>query len=173
MESPWIYFAQDTHTQVIKIGKSADPFWRVGSLQTASPYTIALLGCVQGGHDIERKLHRRFRKYRLRREWFSRDISAKVKMLLARRGSPLPPVVLADWDSPTITIEKATDLLGLAPDLPQWVVKYDVPTIKCTNGLVFAREVMQAFFHTNIRTENEDYALLRAHILKKKLTVAA
>lgn len=75
-----IYFAQDTHTDHIKIGVAEDIKKRISQLQTGNPNEIRVLlmiGCPNGqtGYRerdlaIERELHHRFARYRVSGEWF-------------------------------------------------------------------------------------------------------
>lgn len=57
----------------IKIGYSIDPKKRLKSLQTASPVKLKLVKAIPGNRDTERNLHRRFKKYRIRGEWFKSE----------------------------------------------------------------------------------------------------
>ncbi len=68
-----VYFIQDTHTGNIKIGYAADPQARLATLQTGCPSTLILLGSIPGGLEGERALHSRFRKHRVRGEWYRPD----------------------------------------------------------------------------------------------------
>jgi Meiotically up-regulated gene 113 len=68
-----IYFVQcDNADAYIKIGWTSDdtPLTRLGSLQSACPYKLRLLGVVDGDCDAEYRLHFRFITARVRGEWF-------------------------------------------------------------------------------------------------------
>ena len=57
--------------ELVKIGFTAgDPRKRCAQLQVGSPHPLALLGAIPGTRATERRLHRRFAKYRVSREWF-------------------------------------------------------------------------------------------------------
>lgn len=65
-----IYFVREPATRTIKIGFAENPFRRFVALQTACPYELTLIGVIPGGRAGEAELHRRFKKYRVRGEWF-------------------------------------------------------------------------------------------------------
>lgn len=65
------YFIQNSITKEIKIGKSKNITNRLKSLQTNSPHTLELLGYIED--DIEIELHRKFKKYNVKNEWFLPD----------------------------------------------------------------------------------------------------
>jgi hypothetical protein len=57
----------------VKIDKTTgDPSARISTLQTGCPYPISLLAHILGGQTKEFELHRKFSKYRVRKngEWF-------------------------------------------------------------------------------------------------------
>lgn len=109
-EKCWVYFIQETMTQCIKIGSSVYPRQRINGLQAGNPYQLVYLGCVFGGSDLERELHRHFHKHRMMREWFSREIASSVKRYIAKNGNPAPAILLADYFEPTITIAQAASI---------------------------------------------------------------
>lgn len=67
----------------LKIGRSIDPASRVASMQTGNPAPLELLGCVRGGAELEKSLHRLFGPLRQGGEWFiyTDDIEALVGCL--------------------------------------------------------------------------------------------
>jgi hypothetical protein len=68
-----IYFIRAVNSGTIKIGVSNDPKRRLESMQTGSPEPLELLGILPGGVDEERRLHGRFKAYRIHGEWFRGD----------------------------------------------------------------------------------------------------
>ena len=67
----WVYFLQSLAGGPIKIGCSAtDPEQRLRGLQIGSATPFVCIGLTWGEEDLERKLHRRFDKERIRGEWF-------------------------------------------------------------------------------------------------------
>ena len=66
-----IYFIQSGDDGPIKIGQAQDVFRRLSGLQVASPETLKVIGVIEGvSPKHEKRLHRRFAKYRIRGEWF-------------------------------------------------------------------------------------------------------
>jgi Meiotically up-regulated gene 113 len=66
-----IYFARSGNA--VKIGFTASHAWlRTKNLQTACPGEITIIRAVEGGKDVEDRLHKQFADRRLRRrgEWF-------------------------------------------------------------------------------------------------------
>lgn len=66
-----IYFLQQGDGGPIKIGYTTDLLARIDTLQTGSPYELKLILCFRGFTQTERELHAKFRKDRMRGEWFS------------------------------------------------------------------------------------------------------
>ncbi len=66
----YVYFVEAVGTGLVKIGLSADPMKRVGSLRIACPVDIVVRAIVPGDRDLERSLHRRFAQHWARGEWF-------------------------------------------------------------------------------------------------------
>lgn len=72
--SSYVYAISDGTN--VKIGKSNNPHKRRDSLQTSNSkvlYVIATFNCTNQieAFKLEKKLHSKFSKYRLNREWFS------------------------------------------------------------------------------------------------------
>ncbi len=65
-----IYFIQCEDNGLIKIGFSNDIEKRFNSLRTQSPARLKLLKHMEGGVELEAKLHNKFKKYRHHGEWF-------------------------------------------------------------------------------------------------------
>lgn len=55
---------------LIKIGFSIDPQLRLEKMQCGSPIPLKLLATTNGGHKLEKVLHKRFAKDRQHGEWF-------------------------------------------------------------------------------------------------------
>ncbi len=68
-----VYFLQQGDGGPIKIGIAEGTRLdrRLKQLQTASPLPLRLLGIIEGGSDLERRLHEKFAGCRLEGEWFS------------------------------------------------------------------------------------------------------
>lgn len=67
----WVYFIACGETMRVKIGyTTGSPYDRLKSLQTGSPTMLVLMALQRGGPDVERQLHKKFEKHRVRGEWF-------------------------------------------------------------------------------------------------------
>jgi hypothetical protein len=79
-----VYFIQSEETCAIKIGTSANPLDRLADLQTAHDSKLHLLGTTT--KYAEAALHKRFRRFRKRGEWFSPE--PPLLIFLAKIGIP-------------------------------------------------------------------------------------
>jgi Meiotically up-regulated gene 113 len=68
-----VYIVRCTGTGRVKIGYSAQPYFRADRLSTSSPYPLELLRLVPGDRTVERLFHRTFAAQRAHREWFTFD----------------------------------------------------------------------------------------------------
>src|SRR5262245_47298256 len=66
----FVYFIRSGTAGPIKIGVADDPRERVVKLQIGNPEELTLLAYMPGGTALEARLHRRFRRSRIRGEWF-------------------------------------------------------------------------------------------------------
>lgn len=66
----YVYLAQNTKTKSYKIGFSMNPESRIQTLNSASDTKIELLFYCAGVIQDEKKLHSKFKNYRLNSEWF-------------------------------------------------------------------------------------------------------
>lgn len=55
----------------IKIGYTENPTQRISDIQVSSPYKINVLLLINGTVRYEKLIHKKFKPYRLRGEWFS------------------------------------------------------------------------------------------------------
>ncbi len=68
---PHVYIAHDAIDNLIKIGTSGNYVLRLKSIGTQKRRTLNLLGMMQGGHSIERQVHKLFSGHLANgREWF-------------------------------------------------------------------------------------------------------
>jgi hypothetical protein len=65
-----VYVIRETGSRLVKIGYSADVTKRHKSLQTSNPNALELLWHTPGDRDLEDALKERFKKRRVRGEWF-------------------------------------------------------------------------------------------------------
>jgi len=83
-----IYFIQCGNT--IKIGITSDVEKRLNDLQVANPVKLKVLLTLRGTNQDERILHRRFRKYLIRGEWYKKckALDDEIKQLKKTREIP-------------------------------------------------------------------------------------
>lgn len=79
-----VYFVQAGPDGHVKIGtvKASNLSDRVMKIQVCTPYRVKLLATIVGGRFEEQKLHRRFKKFHVRGEWFT--YSEELRKFLAR-----------------------------------------------------------------------------------------
>ena len=83
MNLGFIYFIQESETERIKIGFSEKhPQGRLESFQTGNSNKLVLLGYIEGTQADETRLHREFKKerIRIRNEWFEPSPQLKKKI---------------------------------------------------------------------------------------------
>lgn len=93
---PWyVYFfpERDKENPAIKIGFSRDPIGRLKTLQTGHPNKIGcegwyLLPTQRMAREYEKELHKHFKKYRIRGEWFKYNDEIKnfIQTLLFKKN---------------------------------------------------------------------------------------
>lgn len=66
-----IYLILCEQTETCKIGFSNNPEKRIKELQTSNPYQLSLISVIEGDINLEKQLHSRFRKFKIKGEWFS------------------------------------------------------------------------------------------------------
>lgn len=70
MTQTFIYAIYNEFENIIKIGFSNDPVRRLDQLQTSLVHRLDLLLTFVGTSELETKIHRQLKKYRLKGEWF-------------------------------------------------------------------------------------------------------
>jgi hypothetical protein len=84
-----VYFIRCTETNRIKIGFTAGPLEaRFANIQTANASDLVLIGSLPGTRALEDELKRRFRKDRIRGEWFC--LSRELFVFICREVPPHP-----------------------------------------------------------------------------------
>ena len=68
-KQPYVYFVQN-EDGFIKIGFTRHIKSRLVRMQIDNCMKVKLIGKMKGGRDLEMKLHRKFKQYRKRGEWF-------------------------------------------------------------------------------------------------------
>lgn len=85
-----IYFMMiDVPNSPVKIGYAANHERRKKDLQSALPWTVTTIAWEPGDEVREGSLHRRFRQYRVKNEWFrlEGELREYVVELMAKCGT--------------------------------------------------------------------------------------
>lgn len=91
-----VYFIRDTNKPEVKIGYSHDPARRLRKLEKETRRTLQLLGTIYGGYAEEQALHRQFKDFNIRGEWFRLE-GALVQFIGRKRPpKPKPPKPLSE-----------------------------------------------------------------------------
>jgi hypothetical protein len=69
-QQTYVYFIQEGPQGNIKIGMSNDPIARMQSIQRSHARQLELLGVIEGGLNLEKRLHKQFKDNWVRYEWF-------------------------------------------------------------------------------------------------------
>jgi Meiotically up-regulated gene 113 len=79
-----VYFIHCPAFKAIKIGFGIDAAKRLVTFQIGCPAELVLIGICQGGSVRESKIHQRFRRHRIRGEWFraTSDVMSYVTRLI-------------------------------------------------------------------------------------------
>lgn len=72
----YVYVITDQHWNM-KVGVSNNPQQRKLQLQTATPDKLYLRGWVVGDEQLEREIHNKLEKHRIKGEWFKFNGEAK------------------------------------------------------------------------------------------------
>jgi hypothetical protein len=104
-----VYFLR-SESGKIKIGVTAHIKRRLGQYRTHASESVELIGCIPGGIEVEKSIHRELSEHRLNGEWFSpsADVMRKIDGLLAAGISP--PV--ETQKEPDYYTKKAVDWCG-------------------------------------------------------------
>jgi hypothetical protein len=66
----YVYLIGSTDSPLVKIGRTNNLQKRLGDIQRMGPVPLEVLWCLEGGHELEKALHRHLRKRRKHGEWF-------------------------------------------------------------------------------------------------------
>lgn len=74
----YVYFIHNEDSMAVKIGRAKNVQRRLATLQTSSPSDLKLLGVIKTessrcAMELEESLHKKFKKSRIRGEWFHLD----------------------------------------------------------------------------------------------------
>jgi DNA-binding XRE family transcriptional regulator len=81
-----VYFIQMGAGGPVKIGYTTDLAKRIESLNCGSPHALTVLGTIPGTTAVERALHKLFKPYRMRLEWFE-PAAEVVEWIRANNGN--------------------------------------------------------------------------------------
>jgi len=65
-----IYLIKCDKTNTCKIGYASNPENRLSQLQVGNPFSLEIVSIIDGDIPLEKELHKKFDKYRLKGEWF-------------------------------------------------------------------------------------------------------
>ena len=94
-----VYFIQSG--EYVKVGYTANLKSRYKQYVTENPNPVYLLATINGGYDIERKIHKQLKDYKHRGEWFVYTDIVKQKIALIIKENALnvePPRAKAKRD---------------------------------------------------------------------------
>jgi hypothetical protein len=79
----WVYaFQARSDAEAVKVGFSTDPASRLRNLTNNSPFPLDLIVLIPGSRETERLLHDRLADYKLRGEWYSREVIPEMTRLI-------------------------------------------------------------------------------------------
>lgn len=78
-----VYFItrNDDPSRLVKIGYTADVDKRIRALMTSAPAGMTVVAEVDGGHKLERHIHKLLAKYKVTREWFMPECLSETNIL--------------------------------------------------------------------------------------------
>ena len=109
-----IYFVvqQDKY---VKIGfADKNPKERLRALQCGNPHPLKILKIIEGGFDLEKELHKRFRAARIKKEWFNLtdELRSYIKSTKRSEWKPKPrKVYFRQTTKKQITLRIDEDIL--------------------------------------------------------------
>ena len=88
----YVYFALNPNDGLIKIGVSINPKSRIEALSKATASSLELIKAIDGSYKLEKSLHEKFDKHRVRGEWFrfAKEIRDFIDSLEHVKIPPLP-----------------------------------------------------------------------------------
>ena len=120
-----IYFAQEQHSQLVKIGFSDDPWLRHSKMQADCPGLLTVLCLEEGDTSYERSLHERFATDRVRGEWFR--FSDQIAEHVSRIGAPSREG--AGLRGTALLVARYVDATGVGHSTARaWAQRGSVPT---------------------------------------------
>lgn len=89
----YVYFIRSGDSGPIKIGHSINPDARIWGLQAATHLPLRVVTTIVGDKKLEKTLHRKFRRFRIRGEWF-RPVPTLLTFIAAIDNRKLRPIAL-------------------------------------------------------------------------------
>lgn len=111
----YFVFSPDDPNSLVKIGYTGGPLeTRMYALQVGLPFRLGVILTLDGGKDIERRLHRRFKTDRVHGEWFkpSKRIRDYIRSIMGEGLTNAFKESLADEKR----ISEYAGILGWKPD---------------------------------------------------------
>ncbi|MGE4197653.1 MAG: GIY-YIG nuclease family protein [Phycisphaerales bacterium] len=89
-----VYFLYDDSMHAVKIGYSADPSVRLGTLQIGNPTKLVMLGTIPGTPADEHALQKKYEHHCIHGEWFALDANerAEIDALIRNAKGPSDPL---------------------------------------------------------------------------------
>lgn len=66
----YVYVVGNINAKICKIGFSTNVFKRISGIQTGCPIPLEIICVVHGTIEIEKKLHKKYKDFRMNGEWF-------------------------------------------------------------------------------------------------------
>ena len=94
MKTPFVYFVRCGRTNYYKIGYTIDVMKRLNVIQVNLPQQVILIAAFQSNQakDLEIQLHCKYKKNRVRGEWFkfNKTEANKIELGFKANGNQLP-----------------------------------------------------------------------------------
>lgn len=85
IEGEYVYVIINSTKDICKIGYSKNPYRRLSDVQVGNHLKLRLYLVFKGGHDTEKRLHAKYRNYRMNGEWFRFEGDLKNNLLKIKR----------------------------------------------------------------------------------------
>lgn len=110
-----VYFLE-CNSHFVKIGWSTDVLARMNSLRASNPYPLEISALLDGGRDLEQRLHREFASLRTNGEWFvfagslQRFLSSRQAVRCrGLRDKPAPTISGNRYHSKALDVREVTE----------------------------------------------------------------
>lgn len=81
-----VYFIRTKNDNKVKIGIARKIKTRFGNIQSSNYEELVLMGYIYGGRILEKEIHQKFEKHRIRGEWFklTKKVEREINILLGK-----------------------------------------------------------------------------------------